>query len=378
MKISSFKYHDEKQPGWNFAAVELYAINLFVGETGSGKTRLLNTIFDIGVFVSQGSVFKGGIWEISFEGEKANYIWKFEGHKNIEGNGVVISEELTEIQKDNGNQTIIIQRDKDSFVFNNTLLPKLASGTCSIFLLKEEDLISPIYQVFSRIMRRSFTDEAIKVPLAYASVPAELEEELGKKKSLDLMTKYQLPVSLKLFFLKKYFNPLYVEICSFYKSIFPVIEHCEILDASILDKHLPLTGRVPVFTIKEKHVKSPIPLQELSAGMQKVLLIMTDIIALPPNSLYLIDEYENSLGINAIDFLPSFLADHGLDKQFVITTHHPYLINNMPIDNWQVFHRKGSNVTIKNGSEYVERFGQSKQKAFVQLINDPFFSEGLE
>ena len=153
MKISSFKYHDEKQPGWNFAAVELYAINLFVGETGSGKTRLLNTIFDIGVFVSQGSVFKGGIWEISFEGEKANYIWKFEGHKNIEGNGVVISEELTEIQKDNGNQTIIIQRDKDSFVFNNTLLPKLASGTCSIFLLKEEDLISPIYQVFSRIMR---------------------------------------------------------------------------------------------------------------------------------------------------------------------------------------------------------------------------------
>ena len=216
------------------------------------------------------------------------------------------------------------------------------------------------------------------MPLAYASVPAELEEELGKKKSLDLMTKYQLPVSLKLFFLKKYFNPLYVEICSFYKSIFPVIEHCEILDASILDKHLPLTGRVPVFTIKEKHVKSPIPLQELSAGMQKVLLIMTDIIALPPNSLYLIDEYENSLGINAIDFLPSFLADHGLDKQFVITTHHPYLINNMPIDNWQVFHRKGSNVTIKNGSEYVERFGQSKQKAFVQLINDPFFSEGLE
>lgn len=379
MKISSFKYHDEKQPGWNFAKVELYSINLFVGETGSGKTRLLNTIFDIGVFVSQGSVFKGGTWEISLECEKTNFIWKFEGQKNIEGNGVVISEELTEIQKDNGNQNIIIHRDKNSFIFNNTPLPpKLASGMCSIFLLKEEDLISPIYQVFSRIMRRSFTDEAIKVPLAYASVPSELEKELDKKKSLDLMTKYELPVSLKLFFLKKYFNPLYTEICSFYKSIFPVIENCEILDASSFDKKLPLSGRVPVFTIKEKHVNYPIPLQELSAGMQKVLLIMADIIALPPNSLYLVDEYENSLGINAIDFLPSFLADHGLEKQFVITTHHPYLINTMPIDNWQIFHRKGSDVTIKNGSAYVERFGQSKQKAFIQLINDPFFTEGLE
>ncbi|MGR9086513.1 MAG: hypothetical protein ACU841_05485, partial [Gammaproteobacteria bacterium] len=68
MKISSFEYHDEKQPGWNYSKILFHAINLFVGETGSGKTRLLNTIFDIGFFVTQGTVFKEGKWEISFEG----------------------------------------------------------------------------------------------------------------------------------------------------------------------------------------------------------------------------------------------------------------------------------------------------------------------
>jgi len=376
MKISSLEYHDEKQPGWNFAKIQFHSINLFVGETGSGKTRLLNTIFNIGVFVTQGSIFIGGKWEISFEGDDANYRWKFEGRTNEEGKGVVLLEELAEI-RENKEDKIIIQRNS-GFRFNDVLLPKLASNMCSIFLLKEEEVIAPIYQVFSRIMRRSFSDVGLSEPLAYSKVPLELEKELKKKKSLELMSKYELTVSMKLFFLEKYFNSKYEELCSFYKSIFPVIQHCEITEASSVVKKVQLSGQVPVFAIKEKHVNQPIHLQELSAGMQKVLLIMTDIIALPPNSIYLIDEYENSLGINAIDFLPSFLADHGDNKQFIITTHHPYLINNMPIVNWQIFHRKGSDVTVKNGSEYVEKFGQSKQKAFIQLINDPFYSKGLQ
>lgn len=378
MKISSFEYHDEKQPGWNFAKIRFHSINLFVGETGSGKTRLLNTIFDIGAFVTQGSPFKGGKWEISLEGEESTYIWKFSGKKNEGGDGVVLSEELTETRKGADENKLIIQRNEEAFLFNGSPLPKLASGMSSLYLLKEESVISPIYQVFSRIMRRSFSDEGIKIPLAYANFPPGLEDEMDKKKSLELLMRHELPVSLKLYFLKKYFNPLYVEVCNFFKSIFPVVESCELTDASIIDQKVPIKGRIPVFAIKEKHVNSLIHLQDWSAGMQKVLLIMTDIISLPSNSLYLIDEYENSLGINAIDFLPSFLADHGENKQFIITTHHPYLINSMPMGNWQIFHRKGSDVTIKSGSEYVEKFGQSKQKAFIQLINDPFYSEGIQ
>ncbi len=110
--------------------------------------------------------------------------------------------------------------------------------------------------------------------------------------------------------------------------------------------------------------------------MLKVLLIITDIIALPEESIYMIDEYENSLGINAIDFLPQLLIDHGGQNQYFITTHHPYLINNMPIKHWRIFNRKGSTVTVKSGIEFEERFGKSKQEGFIQLINDPFYYEG--
>ncbi|MCQ8183474.1 AAA family ATPase [Methylomonas sp. SURF-1] len=376
MKIISFEYHDERQPGWNYTPITLNAINLFVGETGSGKTKLLNTLFDIGVFVAQGHLYKGGKWEIIFEGEEAKYKWNYDGEINNEGVGRIVKEEVVKIAFD-GTETTIISRG-DDFIYKGHQLPKLVSGLCSIYLLKEEPIIEDLYQAFLKILRRSFSDDALKQSLAYSSIPDMINKELMTKKSLEtLSTKNELNLSLKLYFLKKYFKSLYDDLIGFYKSIFPAIDHCDVKEfASVPDLSIS-PHKVPIFCIREKNVHGEILLHNLSAGMQKVLLIMTDIISLPRNSLYLIDEYENSLGINAIDFLPSFLADHGINKQFIITTHHPYLINNMPIVNWQIFHRNGSNVTIKCGGEYVEKFGHSKQKAFIQLINDPFYTKGL-
>jgi len=127
---------------------------------------------------------------------------------------------------------------------------------------------------------------------------------------------------------------------------------------------------------REKNVHPNLGLHDLSSGIKKVLLIITDVISMTGDSIYLLDEYENSLGLNAIDFLPSFLNECGHDNQFVVTTHHPYLINNMPTENWKIFHREGSKVSIKCGAEMSEKYKHSKQDAFIQLINDPFYSEG--
>ncbi|MCK4818138.1 ATP-binding protein, partial [bacterium] len=133
------------------------------------------------------------------------------------------------------------------------------------------------------------------------------------------------------------------------------------------------------FAIKEKGMKKWIPAQQLSSGMKKVLLILTDLFILPEDGkVYLIDEYENSLGINAINFFPSVLFDVDSPSQFILTSHHPYLIGKIPVKNWIVLHRKKSRVLVKQGKELEERFGKSKQKAFIQLINDPFYSEGVE
>ena len=113
--------------------------------------------------------------------------------------------------------------------------------------------------------------------------------------------------------------------------------------------------------------------------MKKVLLILSDIFILPKEGcIYLIDEYENSLGVNAINFFPSVLYEAAEKSQFIITSHHPYIIGNVPVKDWTILYRKGNIVYVKQGDELEEKFGKSKQKAFIQLINDPFYIEGVE
>ena len=136
-------------------------------------------------------------------------------------------------------------------------------------------------------------------------------------------------------------------------------------------------GPTPVFSVREKYVGKWIPINELSSGMQKVLLIITDIMTLPDGAIYLVDEYENSLGVTAIDFFPSLLNTLSNDVQCIVTSHHPYLINAVPVDNWLVFHRRGSKVKIRYGKHNVEIYGKSKQEKFIQLLNDRFYSEGV-
>jgi len=135
---------------------------------------------------------------------------------------------------------------------------------------------------------------------------------------------------------------------------------------------------VPIVLLKERGIKEPVTLSEISSGMQKVLLIITDVLTWPEDMLYMIDEYDNSLGTNAIDFLHSFLADYGGGRQFIVTTHHPLLINAIPLADWFVFHRKGLNITVTRGHELESRYGRSKQQTFTQLINDPLYTEGVE
>jgi predicted ATP-dependent endonuclease of OLD family len=112
--------------------------------------------------------------------------------------------------------------------------------------------------------------------------------------------------------------------------------------------------------------------------MQKALLILTDLLTLPDKSIYLIDEYENSLGVTPINVLPNLLLSETINIQIFVTSHHPYIISKFPVENWYVAHRKGAIVSFASGKELAQRYSTSSQEKYIQLINDPFYSEGIE
>jgi predicted ATPase len=212
-------------------------------------------------------------------------------------------------------------------------------------------------------------------------LPANLIRQFEKNPSVGAIQDPGLNLPIKLYLLEQYIQPLWKQIGDQFKIVFPFIEDMKVTKAtseSAWWMDLPVAGDFPMLWLKERNSDQYVPLTEMSSGMQKVLLLITDVITSDPSLLYIIDEYENSLGFNAIDFLPGFLLECGEDRQFIVTSHHPHLINAIPVTDWFVFHRQGTRISVKSGAELEERYGRSKQQRFIQLLNDPFFSEGVE
>ncbi len=379
MQITKYQYRDPGENGWVFNEVDFGKINLLVGESGMGKTRLLNTIFNIGSMTASKKIGFGH-WSLDLEVHGVKYNWQVDAESDEQRRAVVSSERLTRYES--GSAKSIVTRNAEQLIFNGKELPKLSRTESCISLLQEENDIQPLYKGFSSILRRNFFDADLTKICRFAGYPFGLLDKLTKNENLrDLfptLHSEEMNLNSIMYILSKGFPEVFGKISKIYKSIFPFIVDVRVMDVQELEKDIKLPGQIPVFCVKEKGVEAWITLNDLSSGMQKALLILTDIFTLPQGSIYLVDEYENSLGVNAINFFPNLLLEEDFDIQFFITSHHPYIINKIPVANWYVLHRIGSQVKILSGDRLQKRLGTSKQQAFIKLMNDSFFTEGKE
>jgi AAA15 family ATPase/GTPase len=375
MRIVTYECREPDDGGWHFSKVPLRKVNLLVGNTASGKTRFLNTIFNIGRFVAADE-FKNGCWDFVVQQKEYTYRWKLTTDQE-DGERVITSETLLR-SSETAEEELLIERDANTFQFKGKEMPKMSRTKTGIALLQEEESIHPLYEGFRSIRRRSFFSDELQRITRYEGIPQVVLERL--KKSNPLKELFFSPFSLNsiLYALSEYSKPVFAEIRQQFKAIFPFVTHVAFRDIGFLHKDVAVPGVTPIFCIQEKNVEKWVEIGEMSSGMQKVLLILTDMHLLPEGAIYLIDEYENSLGINAIDFFPPMLISEETNSQFIITSHHPYIINQIPMSNWFVFHRKGSDVSISYGEALEERYGKSKQEAFIKLINDPLYRGGVE
>ncbi|GAF82420.1 unnamed protein product, partial [marine sediment metagenome] len=303
--------------------------------------------------------------------------WHFSADFNSKKE-VIVKKDLLYVIDNKGDKKVIVKRDENKFLYRGEILPKLSPYVSSISLLQNEDNIKPIYSGFKTILRRRFFTDELEKNFQIKEVKSDFLEFLKKQKDLTALFYANINANIKLAILQESFKEIYKEIKTHLLDVFESIEDVTILDNNELRSNIRFSSPAPVFCIKERNIKKYIGANEMSSGMQKVLLLLLDLFLIPKGGIFLIDEYENSLGLTAIDFLPDFLIETDFDNQFFITSHHPYIINNIPIENWIVFHRKGSQVKIKSGTELKKEFGKSKQKYFSQLINDPFYKEGVE
>ena len=367
MQIKKLVYYDDEYK-WRLEEVDFLSnLNLLVGVSGVGKTRILRAIYSL-KSIANGASLNGVKWNVCFIADNnLEYTWSGEfetkeGTISIDekseehGQVKLISEKLV-----CNNEIVLIERKNSEIILNGIKTPKLSPFESVVELLKQEDQISPVKESLDRIILADSgsVDRAWRLP---ASIFKKFE-----KSSLSALQESDLPVPIKLSILYRTLPEEFNKIKEAFISVFPNVSDIRV--ETIKDDDIPvalskLLKEATTVSIKEKGVNDWI--ENISSGMLKTLMYISELYLAPENCIILIDEFENSLGVNCLDSVTELVLNNK-KLQFILTSHHPYIINNVSPAYWKIVTRKAGLVTVKNSEDF--HISESRQKAFIDLIN---------
>ena len=367
MKIKKLEYYDDEYQ-WKLEPVDFWQnLNLLVGVSGVGKTRILRAINSLKM-IANGASLNGVRWNVSFlSSDDCEYHWsgKFE---TKESTTTIDSDSPDEEQVKilcetlKRNQDTIVERIQEKIIFHGQQTPKLSPYESIVELLKQEDSIIPVKEELDDIILADSGRGFDKTMLLPVSIVKKHE-----KSSLLSLKESDLPILIKLAILYRIFPKEFEKIKKSFVIIFPNVADIKI--ESLKDEDIPialsqLLKEATTVSIKEKGVQNWI--KNISSGMFKTLMYISQLYLSPDNCVILIDEFENSLGVNCLDSVTDLILDNQ-ESQFIVTSHHPYVINNISPAYWKIVTRQGSLVTVKNAQDF--HISESRQKAFIDLIN---------
>jgi predicted ATPase len=361
MKINHFSF-EEKSLGWRLEETHFERLTLLVGASGVGKTRILSAIVAL-QRVAQGEIQqRGRAWRIGFSIGDSNYIWEgeFEAQAHIKFEKLYLQDAL------------ILNRTADEIVFNGAPTVRLPQKESCIFLLRYEPQIEPIAQGFARIVFSNYHQQINN------SAIHELSRLMMQKKEYDSLKKIQesqLTILGKLYLCqtgsRKTFERLKQRFC----DIFPQVENLRIAPSTEIsyNKSSPVEN-YPIIQIKEKSVDNWIIQHRISAGMLRTLLQIAELYLCADDSILLIDEFENSLGINCIDQITSDIQSSRRGLQFILSSHNPYIINAISPKYWKLITRADGIIRTQNIDQFD--IGNSRHSAFMQLLQLEAYQTG--
>lgn len=389
MTICSFSFHDTYRD-WKLNEVSFSDFNLLVGQSGVGKTQILSALWSVRQAGIAGTQQVNGCkWELEIVVADKKYQWIAETALVKIGDLILPDEgepKNGQFRVDSPRflrETIIDEKGDEivnrgeMFRFAGRTLPKLKNTESAISLLQNEEGIAPLYQSLSRFIASELPVLALS-RLGQLETAERLREQYQRLE--DLRDTTGIPILVKAYILQKNFPALFREIKDDFIEIFPTVSDVSLDERGKLSPD-PLGSAVFSFSlafgIKEKGVRGWVVNQHISAGMLRTFIHLVEIALASPEAVILIDELENSLGVNCLQQLTHrFLRRSEL--QFILTSHHPYIINNIPMKYWKLVTRKGSVVTVKDANSIKGLDPDSLLSGFVQLTNLEEYEEAIQ
>jgi len=373
MKIKKVAFWDHELD-WRFEPIYFSDLALLVGVSGVGKTQILNGILRLQQ-IANGASLNGLQWDITFSTiNNVEYHWQ--GEFETEKITAIVPNEEDETNKFRivrehllRDENVIIERTANEIQFKGKTTPKLSPFQSVVDILSQEEDILPVQQAFNKII---YSDNSNSANGIYGRQEKVISRILKENIPLNSIQESNMPVVLKLLLVSHYYPEIFDKIKQKFIDIFPQVEDVKI--EAVEDNDYPSIPDFPI-QIKEKGVNNWIFQNNLSSGMLKTLIHISELYLSPEGTVILIDEFENSLGINCIDIVTDLIVENK-NIQFILTSHHPYIINNIGMEHWKIVTRKGGIVTVIDAKDL--NLGKSKHQAFTQLINLEEYNEGIK
>lgn len=338
-------------------------ITLLVGLSGAGKTQVLNAVkYSLSLAVDKNTTLHPYSVGLEILIGEDNYEWFYQVNKvnptelmiAETGNYEFLYEKLlcngkTVFERDGRNIDIIYYKQVPQPKRDESLLfqyaedenfKKLISGMRKIYLVDMEIEI-----------RRGFLSKD------FINYKTQISDIMKAGKKFDFKRFSRLPVPLKLYIVKKYYCDIYGLIFEAIKELFYEIDDIDIEEDPTRN----------MYFLSMKVYGKKLIQKDISNGMLKTIYYIVELFTMSDDSLVLIDEFENGLGVNCIDILCELMLSERNDLQLIITSHHPKIINAIDKEKWKIIERDGS--VIRNRISQELGIGNSQHDAYFNLIN---------
>ena len=339
-------------------------ITLLVGLSGVGKTRILNAIeYSLKLAVNKNLRLEPYNTTLCFQIGEEVYVWSYRIQQD-HAEDIFESKEIKyffayeKLQNIKGD--ILMQRTSDTIqVTGYDKVPTPKKDESLLVQYSEDAFVKPIISEMLKLypieiemdVRGAIAQESFNM------FKAKIKESFKENEKQPFEKFSHLPVPLKIYITKKYYPQMYAQIFSAVKELFMEINSIDIVEDP--DREIYMVA----IDVYGKRLLQ----HEISNGMLKTIYYIVELITMSKNSLVLIDEFENGLGVNCIDVLAELLLGERRDLQFVITSHHPKIINQISNKKWKIIER--DIATVKNFT--AEEYGimHSQHDAYFNLIN---------
>ena len=365
MKIDKFSFKN-KFLGWEVEPIELGQLNLLVGLSASGKSQILNALWFIRG-IALGKAMNSIEWAVKFSIETAQYEWKGAFGETTFGEDYKLEHE--KIINLTTNQSIERKRD-NSLIVNDPINSEFQNynsrqaGHGLLFkLYAEYDFIEKAVQGFKKMVLRDHTLSQADVYADFFKNRFRYDRAKYSHFTLTDLQKSGFTTAERLLIAYKNNMPEIEAIKADFIQIFPQVTDWTVDEI----KNSGQDGAHIEYRIKAGGGRKWVPHWNISSGMLRTLNYLVELNLADDGTVFLIDEFENSLGHNCLPRIAEDILIRCIDQQFIITSHHPDIINEFPMTDWKVISRH--NGRISNVSAMELPFSRSAHEPYLSLIN---------